>query len=185
MLDATAHILASGEDLTTNRVAEVAGVSIGSLYQYFPSKEALIAALVERMLAEDLAWADELLDEGPLRPQVRRVVGIACERHGGQAQLMAAVVPMLPALDRDALARRTFQQITAWLLERLRQDPQLRPDLREDPARLEKAVFVTTCGMRWVMNEAATQEPAWLGDPAFHDEVARLFDGLFALDGAT
>jgi AcrR family transcriptional regulator len=29
----------------TNRVAEVAGVSVGSLYQYFPNREALVVAL--------------------------------------------------------------------------------------------------------------------------------------------
>ncbi len=38
--------------LTTNRVAEIAGVSIGSLYQYYPNKQALIAAVQERVLDE-------------------------------------------------------------------------------------------------------------------------------------
>jgi len=32
----------------TNRVAEVAGVSVGSLYQYFPNKDAIVVALIER-----------------------------------------------------------------------------------------------------------------------------------------
>ena len=36
------------EGLTTNRVAEVAGVSIGSLYQYFPNKHAIACALIDR-----------------------------------------------------------------------------------------------------------------------------------------
>ncbi len=51
ILQATAHILLSEggyEGLSTNKVAARAGVSIGSLYQYFPSKEALVAALGER-----------------------------------------------------------------------------------------------------------------------------------------
>jgi len=50
ILDATAHILvAEGyAGVNTNRVAEKAGASIGSLYQYFPSKEALITSLRRR-----------------------------------------------------------------------------------------------------------------------------------------
>jgi len=38
--------------LTTNRIAEVAGVSIGTLYQYFPNREAIVAALYERYIAQ-------------------------------------------------------------------------------------------------------------------------------------
>src|SRR5689334_2383592 len=50
ILRASARVLSrEGFDrLSTNRVAEVAGVGVGSLYQYFPSKEALVAALVDR-----------------------------------------------------------------------------------------------------------------------------------------
>ncbi len=44
-----AHGYASG---TTNRIAKRAGVSIGTLYQYFPSKEAIAVALLERHIAE-------------------------------------------------------------------------------------------------------------------------------------
>lgn len=50
IVEASAHILStSGYDaLTTNKVAERAGVSIGSLYQYFPSKEALVAEVLDQ-----------------------------------------------------------------------------------------------------------------------------------------
>jgi AcrR family transcriptional regulator len=37
---------------TTNRIAERAGVSVGSLYQYFPNKDAILVALVRNHLAE-------------------------------------------------------------------------------------------------------------------------------------
>ncbi|WP_052368229.1 TetR/AcrR family transcriptional regulator [Algiphilus aromaticivorans] len=52
ILDATARILvAEGyTGLTTNRIADVAGVGIASVYEYFPGKEAVVAALAEREL---------------------------------------------------------------------------------------------------------------------------------------
>ena len=39
---------------TTNRIAALAGVSIGTLYHYFPTKEALVQAVVHRMWREEL-----------------------------------------------------------------------------------------------------------------------------------
>lgn len=50
MLDACIRVLCQSgyAGLTTNRVADVAGVSIGSLYEYFPNKQALVAAALGR-----------------------------------------------------------------------------------------------------------------------------------------
>ncbi len=50
------------EAATTNRIAHVAGVSIGSLYQYFPKKEALFGALTERAIERDLDRVREAVD---------------------------------------------------------------------------------------------------------------------------
>src|SRR5215468_9906844 len=50
LIEATARILVREgfEKASTNRIAREAGVSIGSLYQYYPSKEALVAAVIDR-----------------------------------------------------------------------------------------------------------------------------------------
>lgn len=65
ILEAAARVLAkqSLAGFNTNRVAEVAGVSVGSLYQYFPNKEALVAALIERE-QQRLALAVEATVQG-------------------------------------------------------------------------------------------------------------------------
>ncbi|MCP4808863.1 MAG: TetR/AcrR family transcriptional regulator [Proteobacteria bacterium] len=55
------------QGFSTNRVAQVAGASVGSLYQYFANKEALISGIVERgvLAAEDQVRDVMLVDAGP------------------------------------------------------------------------------------------------------------------------
>src|ERR1700677_2744069 len=61
VLEAAARILEryGFEGYTTNAIAERAGVSIGSLYQYFPGKDAITVALIERECARLLADVSE------------------------------------------------------------------------------------------------------------------------------
>ena len=81
LLEAGARVLRGEgfEKASVNRIADVAGVSIGSLYQYFPSKDALVAAIVkrhsERMIEvfhRDLFDFARLPFDGAVRAIVRR-----------------------------------------------------------------------------------------------------------------
>jgi AcrR family transcriptional regulator len=65
LLDAADDLLAAegAESLTTTRVAEAAGVSVGSLYQYLPDKGAIIEALANRYLAEFEALMERLVED--------------------------------------------------------------------------------------------------------------------------
>lgn len=64
ILDAAARVLVKeGYDrATTNRIADVAGVGIGTLYEYFPNKEAVFAALRRRMNEEGFVRLVEAAD---------------------------------------------------------------------------------------------------------------------------
>src|ERR1700733_7205513 len=82
ILEAAARILIrEGFDkASTNRIAEVAGVSVGSVYQYFPSKEAIVAALIDRHNQEVMhAVQGELAEAAnlPLQLGVRKLVTLA------------------------------------------------------------------------------------------------------------
>src|SRR6516165_9660731 len=61
---------------TTTRVAERAGVSVGSLYQYFPNRQALIMAVIERYLAGLRATIEQHCSELRGRPLDRQVTGL-------------------------------------------------------------------------------------------------------------
>lgn len=64
LLEAAAQMFTQrGLAATTNHIAERAGLSIGTLYQYFPNKEALLHALAARHLAEAQARLMPLLAE--------------------------------------------------------------------------------------------------------------------------
>ena len=64
LVEATAQTIAELglPDTTTNHIAARAGVSVGSLYQYFDSKEALVSALLDRISAELAQLVDRRLN---------------------------------------------------------------------------------------------------------------------------
>src|ERR1700761_5486710 len=75
ILEAAAQILEAGglAAFTTNAVAERAGVSIGTLYQYFADKQALLRALAEREIRRALAAIGTALRGDPQVPGEQRV----------------------------------------------------------------------------------------------------------------
>jgi AcrR family transcriptional regulator len=96
------------DDLTTTRIAERAGISVGTLYHYFPNKHAILHALGERWLHEVAAALDELatqpleqLDPGEF---ARRLVDCQLEVYRRQRGILPLVramfsVPELRPLD--------------------------------------------------------------------------------------
>jgi len=101
MLQAAAHILVHEgyARLTTNRVAELAGVSIGSLYQYFPNKQALIVALQRRHSEEQMAsFSAAMTNVGtvPLDQWVAHLIKATIAGHQDNFPLHVALATQIP-----------------------------------------------------------------------------------------
>jgi len=79
ILEGAAHILESAgmEEYTTNKIAERAGVSIGSLYQYFPSKDAVTLALIDREEKKLVIDALSALDSSDVRQAMHALIRAA------------------------------------------------------------------------------------------------------------
>ncbi|MFJ8689589.1 TetR/AcrR family transcriptional regulator [Micromonospora wenchangensis] len=131
ILAAAAHIFseygyAAG---TTNRIAERARISIGSLYQYFPNKDAILAALLVRHIDRG-TWtrADELdLSPGTLAATVRALVRDAIDNHSEDPQLLRIMIEEAPLSQEllDTIDRHGKQRVA-----QIRDLLALHPDVR-------------------------------------------------------
>ena len=126
LIEATARILVrEGFDkASTNRIAEAAGVSIGSLYQYYPCKEALVAAVIVRHNQELMQLVRTALAEvasEPLETAVRRLVGVAIEAHRVDPRLHRVLAEQIPRTGRlenvEAFNREIYGLFKTYLQE--------------------------------------------------------------------
>lgn len=180
LVEATARILVrDGFDrASTNRVAQEAGVSIGSLYQYFPGKEALVAAVIDRHNQQLLKLVGGALAEAatlPLEQGVRRLVAVAVEGHRLDPQLHRVLAEQTPrvrgAENVGALSGATYDRFKAYL-------EQHADEVRATD--LDLAAFVCVTSIEALTHTAVLHRPDTLsGDAvdALVDEATRLVVG--------
>ncbi|WP_329130207.1 TetR/AcrR family transcriptional regulator [Streptomyces sp. NBC_01476] len=117
VLTAAAHVFAEHGYAagTTNRIAERARISIGSLYQYFPNKDAILAELLVRHIDRG-KWtqADQLdLSAGSLAATVRALVRDAIDNHRDDPQLLRIMFEEAPVSREllDTIARHEKKRV--------------------------------------------------------------------------
>lgn len=165
ILGATARVLVRDgyEHASTNRIAEQAGVSVGSLYQYFPSKEALVLALVDRHVDESrallLGKMGTLLD-APLAIAVQEVVSAMVELHAHDPKLHRVLVEQLPRVGR---LRQLLEEIDQNAIRLVRSYLELHAsELRVDD--LDTAAFLVVSAVEAATHAAVITRPERLRD---------------------
>jgi AcrR family transcriptional regulator len=173
IVEAAAQILErDGPDaLTTNRIAERAGVSIGSLYQYFADKDAIVLAVARRELGKGQAAALAALAQAPSDPEQRarlviRTLGAA---FGMRRKLRRHLLEALYAQGRhDELNRPVAAIAQAMALRAERLAP--NADTGAGPVR----IFVLTRAVAGVIRAAALEDAPFLGSALLEDELVAL-----------
>ena len=168
------------EALTTNHIAEVAGVSIGSLYHYFTDKDAIVEAIFlaeeEQSIRQRIGWAAEAIDL-PLEEMFRLFIERIAEQHRRLLEMhkglylrhqehtdvrRLADARAAPSADgRHAV--EIFLQ--AWCERHV-------DEIR--PRRIEQAAFLLDRVGYSMMRATVDERPEYLSDPAYVEEMVQL-----------
>ncbi len=172
LVRATAHILVRNgyERASTNEIARVAGVSIGSLYQYFPGKDALVAAVVDRHQAEMMQKVRGALARvaaQPVEAAVPELIRVLIDAHRIDPKLhrvLAEQIPRVGRLENVAAFEREGTVLFGAYLNAHRAELAV--------ADLELAAFVCVTAMEALTHAAVVNRSSALTDEA----AARLVD---------
>ncbi len=169
LLEATTDILSREgyAKLTTNRIAERAGVNIASLYQYFPGKEAIVAELRRRHGAEQRAALRDVLDRrtpGGLESTIRALVSVGVAGHARAPRLHRVFTEEMPALAyRDVAASDApvFEAMRRFLAE-------------ANVGDVDLALWVMATAAGAVLHRAAVERPEDLSSGVIAEELINL-----------
>lgn len=173
ILEAAARVLVrEGPDAaTTNRIAKAAGVSIGSLYQYFDSREAILTALAQAHADEMLALLAThvaAIAGAPPKVAVETFVAAMIKAHQAAPELHVALLQQMLAHGPAALKAINDPargMVRAWL------------ELHRDairPTNLDTAAFLLTTTAEAAIHAQILDAPERLRDPLWERELVDL-----------
>jgi AcrR family transcriptional regulator len=179
ILTAAAHVFAEHGYAagTTNRIAERARVSIGSLYQYYPNKDAVLVELLTRHLDTGIAAITLRQREGlpgSLEEIVRVFVRTVIENHLDDPQLLRVMIEQAPR-SSELLERISVheQALVGYLRDLLDHHPEVRVDDKDTAARLVVSTVELT-----VHRLIAAPDP--IDVPRLENELVAMVTGYLA-----
>lgn len=176
ILEATVQILDQEglQALTTNRIADVAGISIGTLYQYFRDKQQVLDELARRegeQLTADLLAILKAPDVCSPDDRLRRIIRALLGAFGGRHRARRIVLEQTIARGRNPLI--TPGHVSAFLSSARLQDTEGRP-----MTLTPMAAFVLTRSVMGSIGSALSHDERWLASPEFEDNLFALVRGF-------
>jgi AcrR family transcriptional regulator len=176
IFDATFQLLETGgvEALTTNHIAQRAGVSIGTLYQYFSGKPAILAAMAQRRAEAARATIAQTLIAAPQLGSVRPIVQALMTTFEGSPETRKALLDALFDHGGDAVMLHHHQAFLAAIAGKAELSLDLSPE----------SLFVLTHAVAGLLRAAAAEPDLNLSPAVLEDEFVLLMESyLSALIG--
>jgi AcrR family transcriptional regulator len=174
VLEAASHVLVKvGYDrATTGLIAEAAGVSVGSIYQYFPNKDSVFNRLLERELDGLVGRAAELWEEvqgESLEVQVEGFVRTLLEHKSRNPKLSHVLKTELGRLDGSRLVRKMNLRYLE-LVEAALRSPQHGLDFRD----WSRVAFLIVNAVDGVVNGLLLESPEALADRTLVFDITKM-----------
>ena len=174
ILAATTHILVEEgyEKANTNRIAERAGISIGSLYQYFPNKESLLTALMNQHAQEMAELVETKLDrlfDSPLEIAIPEIITAVVAAHAINPRLHQVLSDEIPRSARSPQMKQADERVS--LLLRAYLD---RWCHRIHPQNIDLTVFMLSRTVDSLCHAAVIEYPDLVSNSQFEQEVSNL-----------
>lgn len=168
ILDAAFQLLEQGgpRALTTNHIAERAGVSVGTLYQYFRGKQAILGALAQRQAAAARDRIARIVIDGPRISAVRLIVRTLATAFEGSPATRRALLDAFAAEAGDEAVMRHHQLFFDSITGKARFDFDMTPE----------AGFVLTHAVIGLLRAATVETDLALDSQRLEDELTRLME---------
>jgi AcrR family transcriptional regulator len=178
ILEATIQILDREglESATTTRIAEVAGVSIGSLYQYFSHRDAVLGALQDREFQRTLAFIERVLADGNLQAEPVETVRALLR---GLSELYASRTGLHRVLAIEGLRVAKAERVHAFDMQVIQVIRHFlaATDAPIRPRNIDAAAFLVYQSVRATMLAYLLERPPGLDADSLSEELTSLVMG--------
>ena len=165
---------------TTNLIARRTGISIGSLYQYFPNKDAILLALLQRHVQESSELILEIIqqaltEERPLDELLEQLVSAVLELHLASPELMRVLVSDAPRTPEvEDLLHQSEDRLADAVGSLLARSPGL------GPRHAAHAAYILVHLLEGLCHEFALHPPRSMDAATFTAELVSLVRGYLA-----
>jgi AcrR family transcriptional regulator len=158
--------------VTTDKIAKEAGVSIGSLYQFFGNKESVVSAVIHNLLEQDKQFVlqrfkDLDIERLPVEQKMRSLIGVGLEVYRNNSELRAKLQNIQMYLTDGEYLRSTMK---------IYEDMLLRVLPHQSGRDVQKIAYVAVTAFSGLMDKAVSDFVDVSKQNGLVDEIYRLFE---------
>jgi len=178
ILEACARIISREGyfSVTTDKIAVEAGVSIGSLYQFFGNKESVVSALIKQLIEDDRQYFfDRMKPHANLPPieKIQKMIEIGFEIYRMKPELRSSLQAVRLYLTEQEYLHQSHRIFAEFMRQNLTHLSKNRD--------AEKVAYIAVTAFLSVMNNAVLDTPALVNDAGLAQELSLMFQKYLEL----